>query len=232
MSEVKLRLAVRDLYRGEGGRLSSYDEGWNDGVDAAVKVLYAAPNIEGDKMTATPRTDAEAASHIGMSSISAGWYVHADFARDLERENAELAAAVARETVLALECIDAWESACDWSSYASEYFREKHGAERDQDKLDEARDRLVMLQMKPAAIKAAQQPVGYDTLPDSKFDAKYKHVGVSPHVQPDGWVSEQDAKIKRLSEALRDFEDAAYGRGTEDLRELHAEALRDAGVTK
>jgi uncharacterized protein YjiS (DUF1127 family) len=50
------------------------------------------------------------------------------------------------------------------------------------------------------------------------------------HAQPDGWVSEQDAKIKRLSEALRDFEDAAYGRGTEDLRELHAEALRDAGV--
>jgi hypothetical protein len=32
-----------------------------------------------------------------------------------------------------------------------------------------------------AAIKAAQQPVGYDTLPDSKFDAKFKHVGVSPH---------------------------------------------------
>ena len=34
----------------------------------------------------------------------------------------------------------------------------------------------------------------------------------------------------RLREALRDFEDAAYGRGTEDLRERHAEALRDAGV--
>jgi hypothetical protein len=40
----------------------------------------------------------------------------------------------------------------------------------------------------------------------------------------------QDAKIKRMADALRDFEDAAYGRGTEDLRERHAEALRDAGV--
>jgi hypothetical protein len=41
-----------------------------------------------------------------------------------------------------------------------------------------------------AAIKAAQQPAGYDTLSDSKFDAKFKHVGVSPQAQPDGWVSE------------------------------------------
>ena len=38
------------------------------------------------------------------------------------------------------------------------------------------------------------------------------------------------AEIERLKAALRDFEDAAYGRGTEDLRERHAEALRDAGV--
>ena len=32
---------MRDLYRGDGGRLSSYDEGWNDGVEAAVKALSA-----------------------------------------------------------------------------------------------------------------------------------------------------------------------------------------------
>ena len=43
-------------------------------------------------------------------------------------------------------------------------------------------------------------------------------------------IREQDAKIKRLSMALRDFDHAAYGRGTEDLRERHADALRDAGV--
>lgn len=34
----------------------------------------------------TPRTDAAASKEIGMSSITPGWYVHADFARDLERE--------------------------------------------------------------------------------------------------------------------------------------------------
>ena len=43
-------------------------------------------------------------------------------------------------------------------------------------------------------------------------------------------IREQEAKIKRMAEALRDFDHAAYGRGTEDLRERHAEALRDAGV--
>jgi hypothetical protein len=32
--------AVRELYRGDGGRLSSYDEGWNDGVEAAIKIRY------------------------------------------------------------------------------------------------------------------------------------------------------------------------------------------------
>lgn len=37
----------------------------------------------------TPETDREAASEIGMSSISPGWYVHADFARKLERERDE-----------------------------------------------------------------------------------------------------------------------------------------------
>lgn len=38
------------------------------------------------------------------------------------------------------------------------------------------------------------------------------------------------AEIERLRAALRDFDYALYGRGTEDLRELHADALRDAGV--
>ena len=32
---------IRDLYRGDGGRLSSYDEGWNDGVEAAEKAIRA-----------------------------------------------------------------------------------------------------------------------------------------------------------------------------------------------
>ncbi|CAB4183814.1 hypothetical protein UFOVP1362_15 [uncultured Caudovirales phage] len=30
---------MKDLYRGDGGPLSSYDEGWNDGVEAAEKAL-------------------------------------------------------------------------------------------------------------------------------------------------------------------------------------------------
>jgi hypothetical protein len=45
-----------------------------------------------------------------------------------------------------------------------------------------------------AAIKAAQ-PVGYDTLPDSKFDAKFKHVGVSPHAQPEPMSDERIDEI-------------------------------------
>lgn len=38
----------------------------------------------------TPRTDAEALKEIGLSSISPGHYVHADFARNLEAENVTL----------------------------------------------------------------------------------------------------------------------------------------------
>ena len=33
--------AIRELYRGDGGGLSSYDEGWNDGAEAAAKALSA-----------------------------------------------------------------------------------------------------------------------------------------------------------------------------------------------
>ena len=32
---------MKDLYRGDGGPLSSYDEGWNDGVEAAEKAIRA-----------------------------------------------------------------------------------------------------------------------------------------------------------------------------------------------
>lgn len=32
---------MKDLYRGDGGRLSSYDEGWNDGIEAAEKAIRA-----------------------------------------------------------------------------------------------------------------------------------------------------------------------------------------------
>jgi len=41
MNEVKLRLAIRDLYRGDGGPLNDLDQGWNDGVDAAAEVFSA-----------------------------------------------------------------------------------------------------------------------------------------------------------------------------------------------
>jgi len=30
---------MRDLYRGDGGPLSSYDEGWNDGIEAALAAI-------------------------------------------------------------------------------------------------------------------------------------------------------------------------------------------------
>lgn len=36
---------MRDLYRGDGGRLSSYDEGWNDGVEAASKAAQPSGYI-------------------------------------------------------------------------------------------------------------------------------------------------------------------------------------------
>ena len=32
---------MKDLYRGDGGPLSSYDEGWNDGIEAAEKAIRA-----------------------------------------------------------------------------------------------------------------------------------------------------------------------------------------------
>jgi hypothetical protein len=41
MSEVKLRLSIRDLYRGDGGPLNDYNQGWNDGTDAAAEVFSA-----------------------------------------------------------------------------------------------------------------------------------------------------------------------------------------------
>ena len=52
MSEVKLRLAIRDLYRGDGGPLNDYNQGWNDGVDAAAEILYPlVERAEGGEMT-------------------------------------------------------------------------------------------------------------------------------------------------------------------------------------
>lgn len=52
MNEVKLRLAIRDLYRGNGGPLSSYDEGWNDGVEAAMKALSSERDAAVDALKA------------------------------------------------------------------------------------------------------------------------------------------------------------------------------------
>ena len=68
-----------------------------------------------------------------------------------ERAEAERDAAVAREMALAKECVEAWENSVDWSGYASEYFREKHGADKDTDRLDAARDRLAMLEIRARA---------------------------------------------------------------------------------
>ena len=66
---------------------------------------------------------------------------------------AELAAIKEERLALAKECVEAWESAVEWSGYASDYFREKHGVYKDQYRLDNARDRLVMLDVKqPSAI--------------------------------------------------------------------------------
>ena len=38
----------RDLYKGDGSRLNSYDEGWNDALDAAeqaIRALSAPPSV-------------------------------------------------------------------------------------------------------------------------------------------------------------------------------------------
>ena len=81
-----------------------------------------------------------------------------ELSRDLERENAALRAAA------------------------------RLGVEADhelQNAFEDAVTRAERAEAELASIKAAQQPVGYDTLPDSKFDAKYKHVGVSPQAQPE-----------------------------------------------
>lgn len=32
---------MKDLYRGDGGPLNDYDQGWNDGIEAASKALRA-----------------------------------------------------------------------------------------------------------------------------------------------------------------------------------------------
>lgn len=52
--------AVRELYRGDGGRLSSYDEGWNDGVEAALSSLYSPPSAISEEMVRVPREPTEA----------------------------------------------------------------------------------------------------------------------------------------------------------------------------
>jgi len=38
-NEAELRLAIRDLYRGDGGTLNDYNQGWNDGTDAAAEIF-------------------------------------------------------------------------------------------------------------------------------------------------------------------------------------------------
>ena len=167
---------MRDLYRGDGGRLSSYDEGWNDGVEAAEKAIRAENDarrgVEAYRELNATKFILE--EYKQAHSQAAKWQQHyleraeqaeADeqgLLADIERLGAECDAALAElaaikeeRLALAKECVEAWESAVEWSGYASDYFREKHGVYKDQYRLDNARDRLVMLPQ--AAIKAAQE---------------------------------------------------------------------------
>lgn len=57
---------MRDLYRGDGGRLSSYDEGWNDGVVSVEKAIR--PIAEQARALAI----AEAARKIAAFKVSVG----------------------------------------------------------------------------------------------------------------------------------------------------------------
>jgi len=77
-------------------------------VEAAVKVLYAAPNIKGDEMSKTPRTDALVAEHCSfpmrpLAKVLESVILHA---RDLERENARLREALERLVTTHSEDID------------------------------------------------------------------------------------------------------------------------------
>jgi hypothetical protein len=46
-NEAKLRLSIRDLYRGNGGTLNELDQGWNEGVEAAAEIfnLIVPPSV-------------------------------------------------------------------------------------------------------------------------------------------------------------------------------------------
>ena len=43
--------AIKDLYRGDGGPLSDYNQGWNDGVEAAEKALRAERDVAVEALT-------------------------------------------------------------------------------------------------------------------------------------------------------------------------------------
>lgn len=49
----------RDLYKGDGSRLNSYDEGWNDGIDAAeqaIRALSEKPSVTEEWVVERART--------------------------------------------------------------------------------------------------------------------------------------------------------------------------------
>ena len=75
MSEVKLRFAIRDLYRGDGGTLNEWDQGWNDGVDAAAEIFSA----ELERLRAALRDFEDAAYGRGTEDLRV---LHADALRD------------------------------------------------------------------------------------------------------------------------------------------------------
>jgi hypothetical protein len=170
-------------------------------------------------MSNTPRTDAESfAADDACYDV-----VQADFARDLERENAALRAEVEADHEL-------------------------------QNAFEDAVTRAERAEAELAAIKAAQpqqgEPVAFlltggvfgGEIEEHDLDQNDKEcerlnrlangnkTSIALYAQPDGWVSEQDAKIKRMAEALRDVWSNDYISYRHNLKINHADALRDAGV--
>ena len=80
--EVKLRLAIRDLYRGDGGPLNDYNQGWNDGTDAAAEVFSA----ERMRDRPTPETDAFCKGPYKADTTQGLLNLAIEHARRLERQ--------------------------------------------------------------------------------------------------------------------------------------------------
>ena len=106
--EVKLRLAIRDLYRGDGGPLNDLDQGWNDGVDAAAEI-FSAENAALEAENAALRAEVETVAVANCPSLCDefcnAYQVHAA----LVRLEAELAEAVRKEREACLDIVESCE---------------------------------------------------------------------------------------------------------------------------